>query len=94
MKHHGGSSLVGKAVVLFVGAYVVMTLVMVSAVRMPEIPLLHSIMFVIPLIASGMIVVSWYELGTPWPAASIQRSRQATGGALVSATRRLATRAG
>jgi hypothetical protein len=90
----GGESLVGKAAVNFAVAYAVTTLAILRLMHLPEIPLLRYVVFVVPVFAAIMLVAYWYELGAPWPAASLRRSRQHPGHAPVSGARPLATRAG
>ena len=90
----GGESLVGKAAVLLAVAYAVTTLAILRRMHLPEIPLLRYVVFVVPVFAAIMLVTYWYELGAPWPAVSLRRSRQHPGHAPVSGARPLATRAG
>ena len=89
-----GESLVGKAVVLFVGAYVLTTMAILTVIRLPDVPLLRYGMFVIPVFTSGMTVTSWYELGALWPAVSLRRSTRHLRGGRVSGAQPVVTQAG
>ena len=86
--------MVGKAIVLFLGAHAVPTLVLLAVIRMPGVPLLRYSMLALPLLSAGMAVACWYRAGAPGPAVTRQRSAANPRRRSVSGARPLPTRAG
>jgi hypothetical protein len=86
--------LVGKAVLLFVGAYAVLLLAVLALIRLPDIAMFRYVVFIIPALAASVAVAYWLELGAPWPAVSPRPSRQHLDRRHVAGARSLVTRAG